>query len=61
MTKKSLQKLIYLENEKSFLDEIKRVEVAKTCFGKIKRRYPAKRLELKKVDKSGPPLQWSKN
>ena len=28
-------------------------EDAKYCFGKIKRRYLAKRLELKKVDKSG--------
>ena len=28
-------------------------EVAKNCFGKIKRRYLAKRLELRKVDKSG--------
>ena len=28
-------------------------EVVKNCFGKIKRRYLAKRVELKKVDKSG--------
>ena len=28
-------------------------EDPKNCFGKIKRRYLAKRLELKKVDKPG--------